>query len=81
MPEQYNVICCCEFFIYAKIIHLSLLSWNDRYLKELKYQSLNDKKIRSGEKANIIYETCKNTMLPHGRHIYSKASDMEKVKM
>ena len=30
-------------------------------------------------KINDIYETYKNTVMPHGRHIYSKAYDMEKA--
>ena len=30
-------------------------------------------------KENRIYITYKNTVMPHGRHIYIKASDMEKV--
>ena len=37
MSERYKVMCGCEYCIYAKIIHLSLLSWRDRYLKKLKY--------------------------------------------
>ena len=39
------------------------------------------KKRRSGEKSNCIYETYKNTVMPHGRHIYVKASDMAKATM
>ena len=35
----------------------------------------------SGEKSNRIYETYKNIVMPHGRHIYAKASDMEKATM
>ena len=34
-----------------------------------------------GEKANHIYETSKNTVMPHGHHIYAKASDMAKATM
>ena len=37
-----------------------------------KTEGLVKKKIR-------IYETNKNTVMPHGRHIYAKASDMEKA--
>ena len=40
----------------------------------LKTEGLVKKKIR-------IYETYKNTVMPHGRHIYAKESDMEKAKM
>ena len=35
----------------------------------------------SGEKAHHIYTTYKNTVMPHGRHIYAKASDMENATM
>ena len=33
MSARYKVICGCESCIYAKIIHSSLISWRDRYLK------------------------------------------------
>ena len=33
MSALYKVMCGCECCIYAKIIHLSSLSWCDRYLK------------------------------------------------
>ena len=32
-------------------------------------------------KKNCIYETCKNTMMPHGRHIYAKEHDTAKERM
>ena len=32
---RYNIMCGCECCIYAKVIHLSLLSWRDRYLKKI----------------------------------------------
>ena len=35
----------------------------------LKTEGLGENQIR-------IYETYKNTVMPHGRHIYAKASDM-----
>ena len=35
----------------------------------------------SGGKSNCIYEIFKNTVMPHGHHIYAKAYDMEKVTM
>ena len=34
-----------------------------------------------GEKQIHIYETYKNTVMPHGRHIYAKAYDMAKSKV
>ena len=69
---------CC---IYAKSIHSSLLSWLDGYLKKLKDRIQNAQSRRSGEKSHHIYETYKNTVMPHGHHIYSKASDMANVTM
>ena len=30
---RYKVMCCCECCISSKSIHLSLLYWRDRYLK------------------------------------------------
>ena len=40
------------------------------------HQIQNSQNRRSGEKAHHIHETCKNSVMPHGRHIYTKASDM-----
>ena len=37
--------------------------------KKLKGHSQNAQNRSSGEKANPIYETYKNTVIPHGRHI------------
>ena len=68
----YKVKCGCEYCLYAKSIHSSLLSWRDWYLEKLKYQSQNSQNRRSSEKANYIYETYKNTFRPHGCHIYAK---------
>ena len=81
MSEQYKVMCCCESCISAKSIHSSLLTWPDRYLEKLKYQSQNAQSIKCGEKSHHIYETNKNTVMPHGRHIYDKAYNMEKAIM
>ena len=50
-------------------------------LKKLKDQNQNAQKRRSGEKENCIYETYKNTVMPHERHIYAKASDIKKATM
>ena len=35
----------------------------------------------SGEKVHRIYETYKNTSMPHGRHSYAKADDMAQATM
>ena len=58
-----------------------MLSWRDRYLKKLKDQSQNSQSRSSGEKAYHIYTTYKNTVMPHGSHIYATASDMENATM
>ena len=50
-------------------------------LKKLKYHSQNAKNRRSGEKSNHIYETYKNTVIPHGLRIYTKVYDMERATM
>ena len=72
-------MCGCECCIYSKSVHSSLLSWRDSYLKKLKDQIQNAQKRRSGEKSNHIYETYKNTVMPHGNNIYAKAYDMVKA--
>ena len=76
MSTRYKVMCGCECCISDKSIHSSLLSGSDRYLKKIKDRIQNSQSRRSSEKANHIYETYKNTAMPHGRHIYAKASDM-----
>ena len=81
MSACYKIMCGCECCISAKSIHSSLLSWRDRYLKRLKDESQNAQSRRSGERAHQIYTTYKNTVMPHGNHIYAKASDMANATM
>ena len=50
-------------------------------MKKLKDKIQNVQSRRSDEKAHHIYETYKNAVIPHGRHIYAKASDMKKATM
>ena len=76
VSAQYKVMCGCECYISAKSIHSSFLSWRVRYLKMLKYQIQNAQNRSSSEKSHHIYETFKNTLMTHGRHIYAKTSDM-----
>ena len=66
---RYKSMCGCECCISSKSIHSSLLPWSYCYLKKLKDISQNAQNRRSGEKSNRIYETYKNTVVPHGRHI------------
>ena len=49
--------------------------------KNLRIKSKILKTEGLGEKKISIYETCKNTVMPHGSHIYSKVSDMENETM
>ena len=65
-------MCGCDCCIYAKSIHSSLIYWSDMYLKKLKDKIQNSQIRRSDEKSHHIYETYKNTVTPHGRHIYAK---------
>ena len=58
-----------------------MLSWRDRYLNKLNDKSQNYQSRRSGEKAHHTYETCKHKVMPHGRHMYAKVSDMVKATM
>ena len=74
-------MCGCDYCISAKTINPSLLSWRDTDLKKLKNKIKNALSRRSVEKAHHIYETYKNTVMPHGRHNYAKASDMANATM
>ena len=81
MLSRYKVICGCDCCISAKSVHSSLLSWQYCHFKKLDYLNQNSQNRRSGEKSNLIYETYKNTFMPHGCHIYVKEFDVEKEKM
>ena len=81
MSARYKVVCGCECCIYANSIHSSFLSWRDSYLKKLKYKRKKSQSRRYDETANNIYETYKNTVMPHGLNIYAKADDMENATM
>ena len=48
-------------------------------LKNLRISSKMLKREGLGEKQIFKYETYKNTVMPHERHIYAKAYDMEKA--
>ena len=81
MYARYEIMCGCECCISAKSIHSSLLSWRDRYLENIKDQSQNVQSRKSGKKSHHIYTTYKNTVMPHGSHIYAKVSDMANATM
>ena len=60
MSTWYKVMCGCEFCIYTKSIYSSLISWRDRYLKNIKYISQNDQNLRFIEIYNRPFETYTN---------------------
>ena len=68
------------FHIFQKYTFIiTIMVW---YLfKKLKDISQNSQNRRSGEKSNRTYETYKNLVMKHGRHIYAKSYGMAKVKM
>ena len=81
MTSQYMVVCGCECCISSKIVHSSLLIWRDHWLKHLRYRSCNVQNRRSGEISSCIFETYKNSVVPHGCHIYNTTADMSMAKM
>ena len=62
-------MCGCECCISTKSMHSSLISWCDRYLKKLKGISQHTENSMYGGKSNQIFETYKNKVMSHGRHI------------
>ena len=74
-------MCSYECCISAKSIHSSLISWPGRYLKKIKDQNQDSQNRRSGKKSHHIYETYNNIVMPHGQHIYAKATDTEQATM
>ena len=76
ISARYKIMYGCECCISEKIIHSSLLSWLNRYLEKLKDKIQNAQSRISDDKSHHIYTTYKNTVMPHGRHIYAKAYDM-----
>ena len=71
----------CKCCISDKSIHSSLLSWRDRNLKNSRIKAKILKIEGPGKKKSCTYETYKNTVMPHERHIYAKSSDMAKATM
>ena len=71
----------CECCIYYKIMHSSLLSWRERVSKTVKDQFCNKKNRRFSEIANNLFETYKNSVMPHEKHMFQTTYDMEMEKM
>ena len=54
-------------------MHSYLSTCRDRHLKHLKDISKNIQNRRSGELSSCLFETYKNSVKPHGCHIYNSA--------
>ena len=59
----------------------TILAWFVFEKIYIKDKIQNAQSRRSGEKSHHIYTTYKNTVMPHGCHIYAKASDMANAKI
>ena len=68
-------------FHICKSMHSSLISWRDSYVKNSRISAKMIKTEGLGKKKIRIYESYKNTVMPHGRHIKAKTYDMAKAKM
>ena len=81
MSALYKVMCVCGCCISSKIMNWYLLSWQDNYLKKLKYQIQNVQNRRFGEMANRLFETYKNYVMSYGCNIYQTAYEMFMAKI
>ena len=81
MSSRYKVMCGCQCCTSDKNIYLSLLSWHDRYFKNLRTSAKILKTEGPREKQIRIYGTYKNSIMLHQSHIYVKAYDMAKATM
>ena len=59
ISAHYKVICGCECCVSSKVMHTSLLSWQEIYLNRRKDLSQNAQNRRSGEMYNILFKTYK----------------------
>ena len=50
-------------------------------MKKIKDQSQDAQNRMFSEKLHHMYERSKHTVMPHGRHIYARSSDMAKATM
>ena len=76
MTSRYKFVSGCECCTSSKIMHSSLLSWHDRFLRKLKDQICNAQNIGSGEITNCSLETYKNTVMPHVNNMFQTYYDM-----
>ena len=62
-------------------MHISLLSWCERFFEKLKYQGYNAQNRRSGEISNCLFETYKKFVITPGKHMFQTSSEMTMSKM
>ena len=74
-------MCSFECCISAKSVHSYLLTYSNRFLKQIKARSHNGQNIMSGEISSRIFETYMNAIRPCGYHIYNTSSEMTMVTM
>ena len=78
---RYKIMCSCECCISDKSIHSSSMSWRDRYLKNSRIKA-KIPKVEGLVREHIKYiQHIKNTVMPHGSHIYATSSDMKNATM
>ena len=59
ISSRYKVMCGCEFCIYAKSIHSSLLSWYDWYFKKSRFKAKTFKEEGMGKKKTVYMKHIK----------------------
>ena len=63
-------MCGCECCIYAKSMHSYFLTWRDSHINHLKDRIYHAQNTRSGGLSSRVFEIYRNSVVPHGCHIY-----------
>ena len=74
-------MCGCECCISDNNIHSYLLTCRYCHLKQLKDRSHNTLNRSYGEIVSRIFETYKNSIRPHGCHIYNTSTEIDMEEM
>ena len=74
-------MCGCECCISDNNIHSYLLTCSYCHLKQLKDRSHNTLNRSYGEIVSRIFETYKNSIRPHGCHIYNTSTEIDMEEM
>ena len=75
---QGYVFCVSVPYLTKVLIYIY---YHVRIVSFKKYQSQQEKNRRSSEMACCIFETYKNSVMTHGRHIYQAVSEMDMTTM